>query len=91
MNFRLHLHDICCVITTPKSYLQMQQYQSGPRQKIVNKVEAFRSGLSRLKLLPFSMSKAILKLNHSYDSAISVDSIFTQPKLIVDILLIYNN
>ena len=39
---------IVATITTPKSYLQMQQYLNGPSY---NKVEAFHSGLSRLKII----------------------------------------
>ena len=33
-------------------------------------------------LFPVSMSKAIFKLNNSYDCTVSVDSIFTHPNLI---------
>ena len=41
-------------------------------------------------LFPVPMSKVIFKMNHSDDSTVSVDSIFTHPNLTVNILLICN-
>ncbi len=38
-------------------------------------------------LFPVSMSKAIFKLNLSYDSTMPKDSIFMNPKLIVSIMI----
>ncbi len=57
-------------------------FKRGPSKNFVNNVEAFQSGLSRKKknlLFPVPMSKAIYQLNHSCDSTIPVDSIFTHP------------
>ncbi len=51
MKFRLHLYEICCVVTKLKSYMQIQQYLKGPRYKIDNKMEALQLDLSRLKII----------------------------------------
>ena len=72
---------LCCVATTPRFYLQINTAIS-KRAKLESCQQSESASFGPVAvendlLCPVPMSKAILKLNHSYDSTISVDSIFT--------------